>query len=187
MKIDNKLMEVVTKLNSLENINNMFIPIPDGFEIIQNTKIGSNVIFIAKKNNTMEQFLTDGALNTSETIEEHIKKVIDEIKKECENNPIYIGKPDIIKPYRNYANELFEFKIYAQDILVNENSFIRQLNAYFLETESREFCQLSVSAGQYKISEENKLLTEIQDLTNDNIILGLDDILIQILKRINKK
>jgi hypothetical protein len=51
--------------------------------------------------------------------------------------------------------------------------FVRQVNGYFVNPVSEDFCQVSMSAGRYKVSEQYKLLKDIEDLEKDEITTAL--------------
>ena len=170
--LDKRINDLVLKLNTVENIDKINIPILDGFKIVKNeiTK-DSNVILVATKGNTIEQFLTEGTIPEEVSIDEKIDEVIGNIDKQIKKNPLYKNK-QYMKFYKTYKNKDFEFYIYIQDVItgtVTSTSFIRQINAYFIEPRGREFCQISLAAGRYKKGEEFKLINDIKNLEEDKI------------------
>ena len=183
-----KAIDIAKKLNTIENINRLKIPILDGFELLEHDKT-SKIIFIAKKDNIIEQFLTDGALIDDETIDERIDKIILEITKEVGTKPLY-KKGTIMKFLKLYSNEGIDYHIYVQDILKgtpSDRKLIRQLNAYFVEPVGKEFCQMSLATGLYPVGERFKLLKDIKDLKNDELTKTLEIGLDIILKNIKYK
>lgn len=172
-------LKMAEKANTIQNVDRLLIPILEGFKIVKQDVFNkdSNSFFVAMKNNTIEQFQTDGALREKESFEERIDKVLDEIKDSVKDNELYKGNNDYIVYYKNYDNNFFDFRIYLQDILVGTKEdlkFIRQINAFFVEGIGNEFCQISLASGQYKVSDKFKLLKDIKEYNKDEIIKGLD-------------
>ena len=189
-ELDKRIYNFVSKLNTVENINRINIPILDDFKIVKNeiTK-DSNVILVATKGNTVEQFLTEGTIPEEVSLDEKIKEIISNIDKQIKNNPLYKNKK-YMELYGEYENKDFNFKIYIQDVLtgtITSTSFIRQINAYFIEPIGREFCQISLAAGRYKKSNEFKTLDEIKNIKEDEINSSLYKSLITLLDNINYK
>ena len=171
-KIDKRIKDMVLKLNTIENISKINIPILDDFKVLRNeiTK-DSNVILVAKKDNTIEQFLTEGTIPEEVSIDEKVDEVISNIDKQIKNNPLYKNRK-YMNFYKEYDNGSFKFLIYIQDILTGtktSTSFIRQINAYFIEPIGREFCQVSIAAGRYAKSEDTPLLDEIKEIEKDEL------------------
>jgi len=183
--IEEKIFKIANKANSLANIDKLNIPIPDGFEVIKEELMDPNLIFVAQKDNYIEQLLTDGRVEENEDIEQRIEKVISETANSIKDNPLYDDNR-FMTYYRTYFNDVIEFNIYIQDILAGSSKdkvFIRQLNAYFLEPIGREFCQLSVASGPYDVK-DNKLINSITDYSEDLIIKDLDNLLNSILENL---
>ena len=189
-ELDKRIKKIINKLNTIENINNLEIPILDNFKVLKSEiDSESNVIFVASNGNTIEQFLTEGTVDETVKLENKIKEIINTINKQVKNNPLYKNR-NYIKKYKTYNNGTFDFMIYIQDIITGTStntSFIRQLNAYFIEPEGREFCQVSLSAGRYRVFEEYKLINDINKLEEDKIIIELDKSLTKILDNLKYK
>ena len=189
-ELDKRIKKIINKLNTIENINDLEIPILDNFKVLKSEiDSESNVIFVASNGNTIEQFLTEGTVDETVKLENKIKEIIATINKQVKNNPLYKNR-NYIKKYKTYNNGTFDFMIYIQDIITGTStntSFIRQLNAYFIEPEGREFCQVSLSAGRYRVSEEYKLINDINKLEEDKIIIELDKSLTKILDNLKYK
>ena len=143
----------------------------------------SKFIFVATKDGAIEQFLTDGQLIDDEEFEERVEKVLNGIRREVRNNPLYAGNGRYIDFYKFHKTPLFDFKIYVQDILIDKEHFVRQMNAYFIEPKSKEFCQLSLAIGQY-LKREYKLLRETDDLSKDILNQTLEKAMIIIMDNI---
>lgn len=178
-KKERTAIKVAEKANTIQNVDRLLIPILEGFKVVKQDIFNkdSNTFFVAVKNNTLEQFQTDGELKEKESFEERIDKVIKDIKNTVKNNELYKGNNDFIVYYKNYDNNFFDFKIYIQDILVgtpDDPKFIRQMSAFFVEGIGNEFCQVSLAAGQYKVSDKYKLLKDIKEYNKDEIILSLE-------------
>lgn len=179
------IIKAAAEANEKENKSNLIIPILDGFEIIDSSTTNNN--FVARYNNYLEQFLCDGVLNDEETLDDHIKKVNKAIKDSVDENPLYENH-NYIMYYRSYKTKNFEFKIYAQDILMGtkENlEFVRQLNSYFINPFTNEFFQLSLAVGPYEANKEYYLLEKVNDFDNDRLISLLNDAINLIMDNIN--
>ena len=165
-----------------ENLKNIFIPILDGFEP---TPDSDNNKMVAIKDNVLEQFYNDGVLKDGETLESKIKENQENTFESLPNKELY--DEDSFKYFKDYSTDFFSFKIYAQDILVGMGQdlyFIRQLNGYFLNPTTNEFCQVSLAAGRYKVDGEYKLLKDIEDLEKDSITMSLYNSLLIIMDNI---
>ena len=189
-ELDEKILKLVNKLNTIENVNNLDIPILDGFKVLKNEITSdSNIIFVAGKDNTIEQFLTEGTVDETVKVEDKIKEITKYLDNQVKNNPLYKNRKYITK-YKQFNNGTFDFEIYVQDIITGTStntSFIRQLNAFFIEPQGREFCQVSLSAGRYRVSEKYKLINDIKKLNDDVIIKELDKALLIILNNLKYK
>ena len=182
-----KALNLAKKLNSISNAERLSIPVLDGFDITREEQPYSNVVFLAQKDNMIEQFIVDGSLEDEETITQRIEKVVEAIRDKTDKNPLY-EKENYIYNYRTYKNDLFDFYIYVQDIIIGtkkNKQFIRQLNAYFIEPEEKEFCQVSVASGPYIPSDDNPLISEIKELSSNRIINNIDSALNIILDNIS--
>lgn len=184
-----KALQLAKKMNSISNAERLSIPVLDGFDIVREEQPYTNVVFLAQKDNMIEQFIVDGALENEETITQRIEKVVEAVRNRTEKNPLY-EKENYIYNYKTYKNDLFEFNIYVQDIIIGtrkEKQFIRQLNAYFIEKDEKEFCQVSVAIGPYIPSDINPLIKDIKDFSKNSIITNLDAALKVILDNITYK
>ena len=75
-ELDKRVSKLINKLNTIENINNLDIPILDGFKVLKNEiDSESNIIFVAGKGNTIEQFLTEGTVDETVKLEDKIKEI----------------------------------------------------------------------------------------------------------------
>ena len=80
--------------------------------------------------------------------------------------------------YKDYKSANLEFKIYLQDILTGSEDdleFIRQINSYFINPITNEFCQLTMAVGPYKADVNKKLLENIENFDEDKLINNLFD------------
>ena len=183
-----KAIQLAENLNTKQNIDRLNIPILDGFKLIDHEP-NRKIIFLAQKDNIMEQFLADGMLIDDETVDERIDKIIGEITKDIGKKPLYKNGV-IMKYFKTLNTSDFTFYIYVQDILKgipSDRKLIRQLNAYFVEPVGNEFCQLSLATGLYSVGERYKLLKDIEDLNKDELTKSLEVGLDLILKNINYK
>lgn len=128
------------------------IPVIDGFQVIQDDN--PQTILLAKNDNFIEQFTSDGSIN-DDTLDTRIEKVINNTKKfltslNCE------GVNDSFKYYKDYSTSLFNFKLYFQDMVVNINNekrIIRNIYSYFIEPKTNDFYQISVAFGPFILSD----------------------------------
>ena len=183
----NIILDIADKANKIINNDALIIPILNNFEIVDQKEDANNNYFVAKYKNTLEQFIVDGVLKEAETYDEHIKKVNESIKDNVIDNELYENKNFLIY-YKAHQTPDFQFKLYLQDILVGtkENlNFIRQLTAYFMNDKTNEFCQLSLATGPFPVNERFKLLDNIKDLDNDEVISILEKSLNVIMNNIH--
>ena len=172
----NIILDIADKANQIINNNALIIPILDNFEIVDQKQDANNNYFVAKYKNTLEQFIVDGVLKEDETYDEHIKKVNESIKDNVIDNELYENKNFLIYYKTNQTSD-FQFKLYLQDI--------RQLTAYFMNDKTNEFCQLSLATGPFPVNERFKLLDNIKDLDNDEVINILEKSLNVIMNNIH--
>ena len=129
------------------------IPVLDGYEI-QDDSMGA--IFIAKsKDNSVIQYLEDGKLEEGEEFEERLKKVLTETEKAITDTGFRATE---LKFIENFDTKLFKYKLYLQDNVVG-NVLIRQVNAYFIEPESRYFYEIILAAPPVNKEDENDNIT----------------------------
>lgn len=179
MKNDDVAIKIAKHMNTLINFNSLAVPVLNDFIVVKKnlTDPSNRIIFVAIKNNTLEQFLGDGILGQNESFEGHITGVINEIKDQVKDNPLYEGNDEYLVYYKNYENDLFDFKIYIQDILTgtpDKIKFARQMSAFFVEPKGNEFYQICMAAGQYVKSNKFKLLKDIKNYEEDDVIVGLE-------------
>lgn len=184
MEKEEKVIQIAQLVEEAENesLRHLFIPILDGFETTPDTTTDK---MVAVKGNTLEQFIIDGVLNRGERVEDRIEKVEQSLQDELPNKELYSGP--MLRYIEDYETDFFNFKIYAQDILAgtkDELFFIRQINGYFVNPTTNEFCQISIAAGRYRVNETNKLLKDIEDLEEDVITSDLRKALMIIMDNI---
>ena len=189
MKKEEQAIKIAKNMNTLINFNLLSVPVLNDFILVQKnlTDPNNKIIFVAMKNNTLEQFLGDGVLAQNESFEDHLDKVINQMKEESKKSNLYEGNDEFLVYYKNYDNENFDYRIYVQDILTGSQDklkFVRQMSAFFVEPTGNEFYQVSVAAGQYVKSNKFKLLKDIKNYEQDEIIRGLEKNLKQIMDNI---
>ncbi len=187
----NEAIELAKTMNTLTNVEKINVPVLDDFELedVTLTDPDHRTIFIAKKNNTIEQFFGDGALDEEETFEEHLEKTINQMKESVEGLSLYEGNDKYLFFYKDHYGQQFDFKVYIQDILSGTKEdlkFVRQLSGFFLEPNDNEFYQISVAAGMYS-AKEHKLLKDIETYEDDEIITTLEKNLRLIMDNITYK
>ena len=142
--MNNNQMDAALKLAKIMNYRKhaemLDIPLLNGFEVKKSDV--PSVILLATNNGIMEQLVSDGTID--ESFEERIKLVIsntkDFMKKTgCQNID------DSFIYYKDYSNGVFDYKLYFCDI-VKDNKVVRQINAYFIEPESRYFYEIILAA-----------------------------------------
>lgn len=159
-------LKFVERLNEASFLQNILVPILDGFTEIK----AEGMVFLAKsKENYLEQLLTEGFLSSNETFDDRLKKVLDEtinsMKSANCDNP-----EKNLKFIEDYENENFKYKVYLQDIIVN-NKIVRQLNAYFLDEETNVFYEIALSTCPFDLN-SNVILLDF-NLEDDEITKNL--------------
>ncbi len=175
-----KIEEFAKKLNEDSYLQNIKIPILDGFQIIPNQE----TIFTAvSKEHYMEQFLCDGKLDENETFEDRLKKVINDTKNAMKD--AHLENPDDhIQLYKKYSNDDFKFYVYLQDnILLNK--WVRQFNIYFLDDKTRAFYQVSFCSCPF--TNPNQVLKKEIDPQNDFVTAGMITTVQNIMSHISYK
>ena len=130
------------------------IPVLNGYKVLENPK---GAIMVAESDDhSVEQFLEDGKLAKGETFEKRLKKVLKETQKSMvdsglENRELeYLGELE---------TDLFTFQLYLQDNIMGEKQ-VRQINAYFLEPESKYFYEITLAAPPLYVKDMNDQVSE---------------------------
>ena len=165
----NEVLSIANNLNVRFEKTNLDVPILNGLKIIPIDN-QPNLIFLAKDDIVIEQFLCDGTLNNNETFEDRINNVLNSNSK-SNNDNLNVMEPKYI---RDYGNDIFNYKIYSQDLVINNTKVIKQVYAFFVDKNTNTFYQISLSMGQFNIEEFN----------NDNISNELYNMLILIIHNI---
>jgi hypothetical protein len=173
MNLEEKVIQIAQLVEEAETENpcDLFIPILDGFKETPDT---NKEHLVAVNGNMLEQFFTDKILDEGETFEGRISEIQNETIESLPNKELYEGES--FKFLEDYETELFKFKVYAQDILVGSKEklyFVRQLNAYFMNPLNNELNLISLAAGRYEVTEDHRLLKDIDNLQEDEIIKPL--------------
>jgi len=181
-----KLVSFADKLNTVESVNKLEIPILDDFTIVEDNKIDKNIIFVATDGKgSLEQLISDGSLVDDETLEDHIEKVISDIAKEIDKKPLYKGEK-FLNYCGKYTNKDFTFEIYAQDVILTRDKFIRQLIAFFVEKEDNIFYELTIAQGPFS-KEKYPLIKDINKFSEDRVNAALEKQLKIILDNLKYK
>ena len=165
-----KVIEITNKLNTLIDASNYSVPLLDNFEIIKKD-IKSNVIFLAKYNNSTEMFLSDGTLKENEDLNKRIVSVINNTNNylknnNCESYQVY---------YRDYNINNFNFKLVLQDMYAYKNNelvAIKSINAYFV-SKNKEVYLITLSSGPYSLKESEQL-NKIKNINDDIVYSSLE-------------
>ena len=178
-----KVIEITNKLNTLIDASNYSVPLLDNFEIIKKD-IKSNVIFLAKYNNSTEMFLSDGTLKENEDLNKRIVSVINNTNNylknnNCESYQVY---------YRDYNINNFNFKLVLQDMYSYKNNelvAIKSINAYFV-SKNKEVYLITLSSGPYSLKESEQL-NKIKNINDDIVYSSLEKGMYLILNNIKYK
>ncbi len=178
-----KVIEITNKLNTLIDANNYSVPLLDNFEIIKKD-IKSNVIFLAKYNNSTEMFLSDGTLKENEDLNKRIVSVINNTNNYLKNNNC--GSYQVY--YKDYNITNFNFKLVLQDMYAYKNNelvAIKSINAYFV-SKNKEVYLITLSSGPYSIKESEQL-NKIKNINDDIVYSSLEKGMYLILNNIKYK
>lgn len=179
-----KIISMAKIMNFREHANQLRIPLLKDFNVIQDDS--PQTIFIAEKDGYLEQITTDGYIE--ETIDERIDVIINNTKDYMLNSGcIDIDKS--FKYYKDYTNNIFNYKIYVCDLIVPANDeikVVRQFNAYFIEEKMHDFYQVSISSAPMDYP-NNNLKVDMIDIENDPITKELYNKLIAVLNNLGYK
>lgn len=130
------------------------IPVLKEYKVL-NEKTGA--LLVAKsEDNSVEQYLEDGQLEENETFKDRLKKVLKETKQSMKK---YGFEEKDLKYIETFKGKLFKYELYLQDNIKN-NIIVRQINAYFVEPESRYFYEITLSAPAMPLSMVNENVTD---------------------------
>lgn len=178
-----KIIEITNKLNTIIDENNYIIPLLDNFEVIKkNNK--SNIIFLAKYNNSTEMFLSDGLLHENEDLNKRINFIINNTNKYLKDNNC--GSYQVY--YKDYNINNFNFKLLLHDIYVYKNNelvVIKNIEAYFV-SKNKEVYLISLSSGPYRLK-ENEQLKNIKSIKDDIVYSSLEKGMYLILNNVKYK
>ena len=121
----------------------------------------AQTIFIGQTGPIVEQLVADGPIN-NQTIEQRIEIVISTTNNFLQMQNI----SSVFKFYEDYKTNLFDFKVYVQDMDMGPR-LSRSFNVYFIEPTFRDFYQFSVSVILDK--PVTKLKMDCIDVENDPI------------------
>ena len=178
-----KVIEITNKLNTLIDASNYSVPLLDNFEIIKKD-IKSNVIFLAKYNNSTEMFLSDGTLKENEDLNKRIVFVINNTNNYLKNNNC--GSYQVY--YKDYNITNFNFKLVLQDMYAYENNelvAIKNINAYFV-SKNKEVYLITLSSGPYSLKESEQL-NNLKNISDDIVYSSLEKGMYLILNNIKYK
>jgi len=178
-----KVIEITNKLNTLIDASNYSVPLLDNFEIIKKD-IKSNVIFLAKYNNSTEMFLSDGTLKENEDLNKRIVSVINNTNNYLKNNNC--GSYQVY--YKDYNITNFNFKLVLQDMYAYENNelvAIKNINAYFV-SKNKEVYLITLSSGPYSLKESEQL-NNLKNISDDIVYSSLEKGMYLILNNIKYK
>ena len=153
--MDDMIIKLTQEINKKSFLENVKVPILEGYHLVPNQ--GTLFTAISDKKG-IEQFLCDGFLE-NESFEEHVEKVIHDIKntminyhfKAVENNISFL---------KDYPTKDFHFKVYQQDNIINDK-ISRQYNMFFVDKKTNAFYQLAYSTPPYSIKDMSYIHDEL--------------------------
>lgn len=165
-------LEIADKMNKKLAEKELFIPILDGFKVVQEKQ--GNIIFVAVNDaHVMEQFLTDGKLEKEEGFAARIDKVIKEMVDYTKTQDFKLDSVNSVY-LKTISTDDFKYEIYVQDLVNKEkNNFIRNICAYFIEPRDNNFFQVCVSSGPFLITEEVKPISKVVVLNSDPVLKNM--------------
>ncbi len=169
---EKKAIKIINDLNS----QSIFIPLIDGFTIQIKNKNG---FLAANKLNFTEQFVSKKKNNNlDELIEMDIKSSIEygKIRDITLDN-------DNIK-FIKEINYCFKFKLYVMDLILNNDSYIRKIDAYFINDRNGTFNVITLATCPFSLNNTTILLKNIDDYSSDRIIKYLEESMLLIIKNI---
>lgn len=178
-----KVIEITNKLNTIIDASNYSVPLLDNFEIIKKD-IKSNVIFLAKYNNSTEMFLSDGILKENEDLNKRISSIVNNTNDYLRNN----NYESYQAYYKDYNINNFNFKLVLQDMYAYKNNelvAIKSINAYFV-SKNKEVYLITLSSGPYSIKESEQL-NKIKNINDDIVYSSLEKGMYLILNNIKYK
>ena len=140
------LTNMAAELNASLAADILDVPIVEHFKI-QKT-FHPNIIFAAVSDDDyIEQFVFDSVLPESVDIEEKIKQVVADTVEEMKKNELEYPNDNLY--FYKLHKSVFDYRVYIQNFIKEVDDsviLIKQFNVYFIEPESRNFYQLSLSS-----------------------------------------
>lgn len=184
--INNITMNMAQTLNFRLHAEQFSIPMLQNFKIEETQD--PQIVFNATDGMFIQQLVSDGTMRMNETLEQRIdlviKNTINFMKKYSQLN-----NDNSLFYYKDYSNGIFNYKVYVQDFIIevdNVKKIIRQMNAYFIEPNFRDFYQLTISSPALQMPTEI-LKLGVVDLINDQITRSIDNILNQVMSNMSYK
>ena len=184
--INNITMNMAQTLNFRLHAEQFSIPMLQNFKIEETQD--PQIVFNATDGMFIQQLVSDGTMRMNETLEQRIdlvvKNTINFMKKYSKLN-----NDNSLFYYKDYSNGIFNYKVYVQDFIIevdNVKKIIRQMNAYFIEPNFRDFYQLTISSPALQMPTEI-LRLGVVDLINDQITRSIDNILNQVMSNMSYK
>lgn len=179
-----KLIEATKEINYIIHSDCLSIP-----QLIEGDVLDSpdpNTILLVSSNGYTEQFISDGPLY-NDSFEERVELVNKNTKEFLKTNNVE-NVDNCINFVEDYDNGVFKFKIYTCDIvrnIDNKKEVVRQLMAYFVEPNYKDFYLLSLSVGPFINPEMLKVYQF--DLINDEVTKSLYAIFKELLGNLKYK
>lgn len=161
-------VEIAKKLNSRAQAMKLDVPILEGLNDVFSPS--EKILFAVGDDYFLEQFITDGFLNSDESFDDRVNKNITGIKKVLLDNSISESDENF-QDLGSFTNGIFNFRVYLQYIQKDRRP-ICQATAYFLEPKSNAFYQLNLSM----IVTERNTVEKIFQVLKEKIVLILKDI-----------
>ena len=150
----NKIVETIDLINIEMHSKQLEVPIIEGLKIYES--VHPKLILTAGNDNIIQQFSGDGTLKVGESFDSRIHKVNNDVINFIKSQGV--GFDCSISFFEEYKTDVFHFKIYLQDALINQDGkirLIRQFSAFFIEPNFNDFYQLSVSCPPINYPHEN--------------------------------
>ena len=158
---------LTTKITKEIHKHSLKIPTLKGYSIVKSQN--DSVILLAKaEDNSILEFIEDKKLKDNENFEERVKEIIEETKNILQENG-FTATSTFLK---DYQGKTLNFKLYKLDNIL-ENKQVRQINAYFIEPESKFVYLIALASPPLKKDDVNDFVTQ-------NLMQRIEEVLLNI-------
>ena len=166
----------------------LMFPVLNDFQIIDDESDPHNILLARTADRSfMLQVVTDGCLREGETFEQRTHLIVHNTLAFMKNTPSFDQTSDIFYLKDLDTAEGFNFKIYVQDMIVDNNGeklALRQFSGFFLEPRHNDIYQVSLSFGPVSYPTNIYTIGKF-DIVNDNVsatILGMLEVILNNIK-----